>query len=82
MKWSVLRDFILTLSILKVCTCTDFAEHLVDEIHESKIENMIHNSETPDLNEEDMYSEHMPSGLLCDGCLAVAYQVGIVKATN
>lgn len=83
MKWYVFRDFILTLSILKVCTCTNFAEHLVDEIHESKIvDNMIHNSvsETPDLNEEEMYSDHMPLGLMCDGCLAVAYQVGNVIA--
>lgn len=29
----------------------------------------------PDINEEEQHSNRIPSNLLCDGCLVVAYQV-------
>jgi len=77
MDWCVLRYVVLTLSLWNCCTCTDFAGASVDESDDGK--SGVINFSTPDLSDEEAHSRFMPTGLKCDGCLVVAYQVRCKK---
>ena len=73
----MLRVVILTLSLWNCCMCTDFAGASVDESNDKK--SGVINFSTPDLSDEEAHSRFMPTGLKCDGCLVVAYQVRCKK---
>ena len=77
MDWCMLRVVILTLSLWNCCMCTDFAGASVDESNDKK--SGVINFSTPDLSDEEAHSRFMPTGLKCDGCLVVAYQVRCKK---
>ena len=55
--------------------CTDFAGASVDESNDKK--SGVINFSTPDLSDEEAHSRFMPTGLKCDGCLVVAYQLSL-----
>lgn len=72
MHWCFVCKLVLTISLW---TSTDFVRSFADESANGK--SGVINFSTPNLNDEEAHSQHMPVGLKCDGCLVVAYQLSL-----
>jgi len=64
----------LTFTLL-FCVLSAFGENIVTQNRDGS-EGSI-SFKTPDLNDEEAHSVHMPEHLKCDACTAIVYQVHV-----